>query len=106
VAGRRSNSRRWGINRRTPGFRAQLAALPPTIQAVAHRAFAAFLRDPNHPSLCNHELVATKRGRHMEGSRAVSVTQKYRAIYVTQQGINVWYWIGTHNDYESFIGRK
>lgn len=31
---------------------------------------------------------------------------KYRAIYATENGVNHWYWIGTHNDYETFIGRK
>lgn len=50
--------------------------------------------------------MATKKGRHGDGSRSVSITQKYRAIYVPEHGVNVWYWIGSHNDYESFIGRK
>jgi hypothetical protein len=46
------------------------------------------------------------KGRHQAGSWSVAVTMKYRAIYVPVGGVNVWYWIGTHNDYESFIGRK
>ncbi|MEO8939034.1 MAG: hypothetical protein ABI453_00635 [Isosphaeraceae bacterium] len=51
-------------------------------------------------------MVATKRGKHLPGSRSVSITKKYRAIYIVEHGVNTWYWIGTHNDYESFIGRK
>jgi hypothetical protein len=31
---------------------------------------------------------------------------KYRAIYVVEGGLNLWYWIGSHNDYENFIGKK
>jgi hypothetical protein len=34
----------------------------------------------------------------------VSITMKYRALYVVEGDTNVWYWIGTHNDYENFIG--
>ena len=28
------------------------------------------------------------------------------SIYVVDEGVNVWYWIGSHNDYENFIGKK
>jgi hypothetical protein len=82
------------------------AALPLEAQRAARQAFRQFLRDPNHPALRLHELQATKRGRHQAGSWSVSVTLKYRAIYVPVAGVNLWYWFGTHNDYESFIGRK
>ena len=30
---------------------------------------------------------------------------QYRAIYATDEdGVNVWYWIGTHADYDVFVG--
>jgi hypothetical protein len=38
---------------------------------------------------------------------SISVTIGYRAIYVTDEdGTNVWYWIGTHADYDTFTGKK
>jgi hypothetical protein len=80
--------------------------LPKRIRALARQAYRQFLADPHHPALRNHALKDSARGRHRSGSRSVSVTMKYRAIYVVEGGLNLWYWIGSHNDYENFIGKK
>ncbi len=103
---RRSILRRWAINRRTREFHAMFAALPREVRRAARQAFRQFLRDPHHLALRLHELKATRRGRHQGGSWSVSITMKYRAIYVPVGGVNLWYWIGTHSNYDSFIGRK
>lgn len=91
-------------NVRTARFKEQLSRLPPNIQEAAKLAFRLFLEDPNHPVLDNHMLHDSKRGRHRRNSRAVSITRKYRAIYVTDGPTNVWYWIGSHEDYNNFVG--
>jgi hypothetical protein len=78
--------------------------LPPRIQEAADAAFQTFLENHFHPALENHELHDTKKGRHRKGSRAVSITRRYRAIYVTDGPTNVWYWIGSHEDYNNFVG--
>ena len=39
-------------------------------------------------------------------SSSVSITMQYRAIYTVDGTDNVWYWIGTHADYDVFIGKK
>lgn len=53
-------------------------------------------------------LDDTKKGKHVPGSYSVSITMQYRAIYFldveTKQ--NVWYWVGTHAEYDRFTGRK
>lgn len=36
---------------------------------------------------------------------SVSITMQYRAIYVVDGDTNVWYWIGSHSDYNNFIGK-
>jgi hypothetical protein len=82
-----------------------LAGLPPRIQEAARDAFRLFLQNPNAPALENHTLKDTKKGRHQKGSRAVSVTLRYRAIYVVDGPTNVWYWIGSHEDYNNFTGK-
>ena len=46
------------------------------------------------------------RGSIGRESISVSVTIGYRAIYVVRNNGNVWYWIGTHADYDKFTGRK
>ena len=93
-------------NVRTVRFKQQLELLPPHIQQAAEHAYELFLNDPHHPLLANHELHDTRKGRHRTGSRAISVTHRYRAIYVADGLTNVWYWIGSHEDYNNFVGRK
>jgi hypothetical protein len=105
---RRPNSRRWAINenRRTRQFHALFAGLPDDVKAAAKAAFRQFLRDPESPSLRRHELKKAHRGQHRDGSFSVSIAARYRAIYVPDGDVNVWYWIGSHADYNSFTGRK
>jgi hypothetical protein len=81
------------------------AHLPKHVQALARGAAKLFNDNPAHPSLRHHELEDTKKGQHVPGSFSVSITMQYRAIYVPEgDGRNVWYWIGTHGDYDTFTG--
>lgn len=93
-------------NVRTAGFKDQLARLPAAIRELADAAYQMFLEDPDHPALRHHALKDTDKGRHRAGSFSVSVTLKYRAIYVRDGDTNVWYWIGSHADYDTFTGIK
>jgi len=88
------------------------AALPKRARENADAAFELFKSDPFHPVLENHELHKDRRGRHRPGSRAVAVTRRYRAIYLPDEApkpprnpANVWYWIGTHEDYNNYVGK-
>lgn len=82
-----------------------LAALPENIREAALHAYRFFLEDPFHPALNRHDLNDTKRGRHRKGSVAISITRRYRAIFVRDGATNVWYWIGSHESYNNFIGK-
>jgi hypothetical protein len=93
-------------NVRTRQYKDQLAALPREVRDLAELAFQKFLENPLHPALRNHPLDDTRKGRHRTGSRSVSVSMKYRAIYVVDGDTNVWYWIGSHADYDTFTGGK
>ena len=93
-------------NVRTGKYKEMLSKLPANIQALAQKAFERFEQDPLDPALENHPLRDTHRGQHRSGSRAVSVTIRYRAIYIVDGDTNVWYWIGSHEDYNSFCGSK
>jgi hypothetical protein len=93
-------------NRRKKSYRDSCGKLPTGIQRLAKEAFKKFEANPLDPALENHELDDINRGRHKLGSRAVSITQRYRAIYVIDGDTNVWYWIGSHEDYNNFTGRK
>ncbi|WP_337176797.1 hypothetical protein [Paludisphaera sp.] len=89
-------------NVRTRDFRAMYERLPRSIRREAVEAYRLFLRDPSHPSLRLHHLDDRGRGRHRSDSYSVSVTRSYRAIYVVDGDVNVWYWIGGHADYDAF----
>jgi hypothetical protein len=83
-----------------------LSKLPQGIQELADAAFKKFSEDPLHPALANHPLDDTHKGKHRLLSRSVSVTMRYRAIYTVHGDDVVWYWIGSHEDYNNFTGRK
>lgn len=91
---------------RTNQFKKLFAQLPRHIQELAQGAFDHFRTDPHHPMLHNHPLADSNKGRHRNGSRAVWITRRYRAIYVQDGDTNVWYWIGSHEDYNNFIGSR
>jgi hypothetical protein len=82
------------------------AALPAQHQQAATAAFGSFLQNPQHPALRSHALKPTRSGQHWPGSISVSISRGYRAIYAVRNGVNIWYWIGSHADYDTFTGRK
>ncbi len=92
-------------NQTSRRFREQLASLPPEILGITKKCCRFFDRNPTHPSLRHHQLRETKTGMHVPGSFSVSINKQYRAIYfVGDNSINVWYWIGTHSEYDIFTG--
>jgi len=97
---------------RSTGFKFMLAELPAPVQRRAQELFDNhFAKDPNAPVLCTEELFDSKKGRHRNGSKSVRITLRYRAIYVIDHGPDgkgapqaFWYWIGSHESYNGFIG--
>lgn len=93
-------------NRTTRQFREQYERLPEYVRIAVRASCLLFDRDPAIASLRLHELGDRKTGSHEPGSFSVSPTMQHRAIYVVVDGINVWYWIGTHAEYKRFTGSK
>lgn len=91
-------------NVRTSDYKGLLAKLPTEIQELAEDGFKLFCEDPLHPMLHNHPLSNIKKSQHRDGSRAVWITHRYRAIYFVDGDTNVWYWCGSHSDYNTFTG--
>jgi hypothetical protein len=95
---------------RTTSFKKQFDQLPPSIQALSRAAFKRFRKNPHDPVLENEQLYDSKKGRHRKGSRSVVITRRYRSIYVVDtkdksgKVTAVWYWTGSHEDYNNFIG--
>ena len=94
-------------NHTTEQFRKLYAKLPPHIKAAVRNSCVLFNKDPQHPSLRLHELEDRKKSSHKNKSWSVSATAQHRAIFVVNDaGINIWYWIGSHADYDTFTGGK
>ena len=68
------------------------------------KAIRLWEANPKHRSLRLHPLKDTKKGRHASGSFSISLNMQYRAIYVWDGGVAVWYWVGSHADYDRLIG--
>jgi mRNA-degrading endonuclease RelE of RelBE toxin-antitoxin system len=86
-------------SRTTERFRKALAALPREIQEQARAAYRQFLRDPHHPGL---------RFKPVHPSQPIysaRIGRGYRAVGVLDGDTVVWYWIGSHAEYDRIITR-
>ena len=78
----------------TPDFWRLYNALPRAVQELADKNYALLRADPSHPSL---------RFREIEGVWSVRVGARYRAL-AYRQGVDfVWFWIGSHADYDKLM---
>jgi len=69
--------------------------LPGQVQRIARLKYRLWIRDPFHPSLQFKELTADLW--------SVRINQEYRALARRRGDLIVWFWIGTHNQYERLI---
>jgi hypothetical protein len=79
----------------SPAFWACYRALPDSIQAVADKAFSLLKTDPRHPSL-HFKKVGT--------FWSARVGMHHRAIGVQVPDGVLWFWIGTHAEYDNLVG--
>jgi len=70
-------------------------ALPADVQAMARTKFKLWNVRPEHPSLHFKEL--------QKGVWSVRITEKYRALGLRERDLIVWYWIGTHDEYDKLV---
>jgi hypothetical protein len=70
------------------------AKLPPGIRALADKNYALLKDNPRHPS-----LQLKKVGRFW----SVRVGIRYRAPAVEVDAGLLWFWIGSHADYDAMI---
>ena len=69
-------------------------ALPEVVQRLAREKYALWTRDPFHPSL--------KFEERRDGLCVVRIGDHYRAVGVREGDTVVWFWIGTHEEYNRF----
>jgi len=74
-----------------------LAALPAEIRKQAKEAYLRFQNDPCHPGL------RFKRVHSRQPIYSARITKEYRAVGIQQKGEMIWFWIGSHADYEKLL---
>jgi len=79
----------------SPSFWERYDNLPSSVQELADRNYQLLKSDPRHPS-----LRLKKTGRYW----SVRVGSKHRALAVEIEEGLLWFWIGTHAEYDKLVG--
>lgn len=69
-------------------------ALPESVQRTALKQYRLWLLDPRHPSL---------RFKRVGPFWSARVNDDYRAVGVQDDDAIIWFFIGTHADYERLL---
>lgn len=78
----------------TPAFWVCYQLLPPAVQRHADKSFERLKSDPKHPALHFKKVGKLWSAR---------VGQRHRAVAVQARDGFVWFWIGTHADYDQLV---
>lgn len=81
----------------TSRFRECFEKLPVHVQKSARKAYHLWKENPSHPGL-QFKLVVPENAIY-----SVRVSLAYRALGVKQQDTIIWFWIGSHTNYEGLI---
>jgi hypothetical protein len=81
----------------SPAFWEAYQALPAQVRELADKNYALLKTDPRHSS-----LQFKKVGRFW----SVRVGARYRALAVEVDEGMLWFWIGSHADYDDIVGRQ
>ena len=69
--------------------------LPAAVQRQARKQYQRFSQDPQHPSLHFKELSP--------GLVSARINLSYRALGYRERDTILWFWIGTHAEYDRLI---
>jgi hypothetical protein len=78
----------------SPSFWEAYAKLPESVRALADKNYVLLKENPRHPS-----LQLKRVGRFL----SVRVGSRYRALAIELDAGLLWFWIGSHADYDAII---
>jgi hypothetical protein len=79
----------------SPAFWEAYRRLPENVRALADKNYTMLKQNPQHPS-----LHLKKVGRFW----SVRVGSRYRALAIEIEAGLLWFWIGSHSDYDRLVG--
>jgi len=71
--------------------------LPKIIRKIANKQYKLFKQNPSHPSLHFKKIHST------QPIYSARINQNYRTIGIITEDIIIWFWIGSHDDYDKLI---
>jgi hypothetical protein len=74
--------------------------LPIEIKKKSKESYQLFQKDPYHPSL-HFKKIHSNRPIF-----SVRVSKNYRAVGVVEKDEIIWFWIGSHSEYNKLIKKK
>ena len=83
----------------TEKFRALLSAAPQPIQLKANACYALWLENPDHPSL------RFKKVHQTLPIYSVRIDLNWRTVGTLQKDMMIWFWVGSHRDYEKLLSQ-
>ena len=83
---------------RTSHFKALYESLPESIQREADEAYRRFAENPNHPGLNFERIKGTKAPLY-----SARVGRRHRALAGRDGETWVWFWIGSHSEYDKLL---
>ena len=86
------------ISRVRPSFWRSYQALDPRLKEAARRSYQLFEANPDHPSLRFKKLA----GHDQVWS--VRINDSYRALAERNGDTVIWFWIGSHNEFDKLFG--
>lgn len=85
------------ISRTTDRFWKCYRELPEQIRKEAKKAYSKFKKNPYHPSLHFKRVHSTRP------IFSLRVTKDYRAVGIHHESQIIWFWIGSHGDYNNLL---
>lgn len=79
----------------SPSFWSAYEALPSAVRSLADKNFELLKTDSKHPAL---------HLKHVGRYWSARVGLHYRALAVDAEDGLVWFWIGSHADYDKLVG--
>ena len=84
------------MHQATSRFWSTFSELPEQVQKIARKNFELLKNNPYHPSLHFKKIGKIWSAR---------IGLEYRALAIREGEDFIWFWIGTHQDYDRLINR-
>jgi len=88
------------ISHTTQSFRKLLDHLPQKVRRQVKEAYSRFKKDPYYPAL------HFKRVHSARPIYSVRISIDYRALGILQDDEIVWFWIGSHAEYDKTVKQQ